>query len=67
MMNCILNNKDELENTALQLKALLTVLSAADGDNVEAMREMPHVMKIAADMAEKVYCTIVEAVEMEVE
>lgn len=66
MINCVLNNKDELENTALQLKALLTVLSAADGDNVEAMREMPHVMKIAADMAEKVYCTIVDAVEMEV-
>lgn len=66
MINCVLNNKDELENTALQLKALLTVLSAADGDNMEAMREMPHVMKIAADMAEKVYCTIVDAVEMEV-
>ncbi|WP_418719094.1 hypothetical protein [Candidatus Allofournierella merdipullorum] len=63
----MMNNKTELENTALQLKALLTVLSAADGDNVEAMREVPHVMKIAADMAEKVYCTIVEAVEMEVE
>ena len=63
----MMNNKTELENTALQLKALLTVLSAADGDNVEAMREMPHVMKIAADMAEKVYCTIVEAVGMEVE
>lgn len=62
----MMNNKTELENTALQLKALLMVLSAADGDNVEAMREMPHVMKIAADMAEKVYCTIVEAVEMEV-
>lgn len=60
----MMNNKNELENTALQLKALLAVLSAADGDNVEAMREMPHVMKIAADMAEKVYCTIVEAVEM---
>lgn len=62
----MMNNKTELENTALQLKALLTVLSAADGDNVEAMQEIPHVMKIAADMAEKVYCTIVEAVEMEV-
>ena len=62
----MMNNKTELENTALQLKALLTVLSAADGDNVEAMRELPHALKIAADMAEKVYCTIVEAVEMEV-
>ena len=62
----MMNNKTELENTALQLKALLTVLSAADGDNVKAMREMPHVMKIAADMAEKVSCTIVEAVEMKV-
>lgn len=66
MMNCVLNNKDELENTALQLKALLTVLSAADGDNMEAMREFPHVLEIAANMADKVYCTIVEAVKMEV-
>jgi len=62
----MMDNKTELENTALQLKALLTVLSAADGDNVEAVRELPHALKIAADMAEKVYCTIVEAVEMEV-
>lgn len=61
-----MNNKTELENTALQLKALLTVLSAADGDNMVAMQEIPHALKIAADMAEKVYCTIVEAVEMEV-
>lgn len=66
MMNCVLSNKTELENTALQLKALLTVLRAADGDNMEAMREMPHALKIAANMAETVYCTIVEAVEMEV-
>lgn len=62
----MMNNKTELENTALQLKALLTVLSAADGDNMVAMQEIPHALKIAADMAEKVYCTIVEAVEMEV-
>lgn len=62
----MMNNKIELENTALQLKALLTVLSAVDGDNVEAMQEIPHVMNIAAGMAEKVYCTIVEAVEMKV-
>ena len=61
-----IENKREIEDTALQLNALLTVLRAADGDNVEAMREMPHVMKIAADMAEKVYCAIAEAVEMEV-
>lgn len=58
----MMNNKTELENTALQLKALLTVLSAADGDNVEAVRELPHALKIAADMAETVYCTIVEAI-----
>ena len=62
----MMNNKTELENTALQLKALLTVLSAADGDNVEAVRELPHALKIAADMAENVYCTIVESVKMEV-
>lgn len=61
-----IENKKEIENTALQLNALLTVLSAADGDNVEAMREMPHVMKIAANMADVVYCAITEAEEMEV-
>ncbi len=66
MMNCVLSNKTELGNTALQLKALLTVLSAADGDNMEAIQEMPHALKITANMAEAVYCTIVEAVEMEV-
>ena len=66
MMNCVLSNKTELENTALQLKALLTVLSAADCDNMEAMQEMLHAFKITANMAEAVYCTILEAVEMEV-
>lgn len=66
MMNCVLSNKTELENTALQLKALLTVLSAADGDNMEAMQEMPYALKITANMADAVYCTIAEAVEMEV-
>ena len=65
MMNCVLTNKTELEDTALQLKAFLMVLSAADCDNVDALREMPHAVKIAAEMAEKIYCTIVEAVEME--
>ena len=59
------NNK-EIENTALQLKALLMVLSAADTDNAEALAEMPHALKIAANMADVVYCAITEAEEMEV-
>ena len=37
--------KSELENTALQLKAFLTVLCAVDTDNPEALAEMPHALK----------------------
>lgn len=51
----------KMEETALNLKALLTVLSAADGDNTQAMQEMPHALTVAADMAEQLYCMIVNA------
>lgn len=53
-------NKTQLENTALQLKALLAVLTAVDTDNAEAVREMPHALKPAAELAEALYCGIVE-------
>lgn len=56
-MNTILH----LEDTALRLKALLAVMSTVDSDNAEALQEMPIVAGIAAEMAEKLYCMIVNA------
>ncbi len=53
-------NKQNLENTALQLKALLTVLTAVDPDNYEALAELPHAIKPVAELAESLYCAIVE-------
>lgn len=53
--------KIELEQIALNLNALLTVISAADGDNIVAMQLMPIVTNIAADMAEMIYCTIADS------
>lgn len=53
--------KIELEQIALNLKALLTVISAADGDNMVAMQQMPIVTNIAADMAETLYCAIADS------
>ena len=53
-------NTLKLENTALQLKALLLVMSATDTDNAAALAEMPHAIKIAAELAETLYCGIVE-------
>ena len=57
-------NKTELENNALQLKALLAVLSATDNDN-KALYELPIALEIAAQMAENLYCAIVDAKGME--
>lgn len=53
-------NKYEIENTALQLKALLTVLCEVDTDNESALAEMPHALKPAAELAEKLYCAIAD-------
>ena len=54
-------NKNELENTALQLKALLTVLTAIDPDNKTALYEIPHALQPAAALAEKLYCAIADS------
>lgn len=56
-MNTILH----LEDTALRLKALLTVMSTADSDNAEALQEMPIVIGMAAEMADQLYCAIADA------
>lgn len=61
-MNSILH----LEETALELKALLAVMSTADSDNAEVLQEMPIVAGIAAEMAEKLYCMIADARAQEV-
>ena len=61
-MNKILH----LEDTALELKALLMVLSATDGDNRQAMQEMPYALQVAAKMADDLYGTIAEARAQEV-
>ena len=54
-------NKNEMITTALQLKALLTVIAAVDPDNIEALVELPHAIAPAAELAEKLYCAIVES------
>lgn len=61
-MNSILH----LEDTALRLKALVTVMSAIDSDNKTALCEMPYALEIAVQMAEKLYNAIADAKEMEV-
>lgn len=61
-MNSILH----LEETALELKALLTVLSATDGDNRQAMQEMPYALQVAARMADDLYSMVVNARAQEV-
>lgn len=66
MKKYIMNNKSEMENNALQLKALLTVFSATDNDNTKALYEMPIALEIAVQMAEKLYNAIADAKEMEV-
>lgn len=53
-------NKTALENTALQLKALLTVFTAVDPDNIEALAELPNALKPAAELAENLYCMIAD-------
>ena len=58
-------NQEDFENAALQLKALLMVLGTADTDNAAALAEMPHALKIAADIADKIYTTVVEVARVE--
>lgn len=50
----------ELEKTALELKCLLAVMSGVDTNNAAALEEMPIVSGVALELAEKLYCAIVE-------
>lgn len=54
-------NINEIENTALQLKSLLAVLTAVDGynkDNAHILMDMPTALKPLAELAENLYCGI---------
>lgn len=55
--------KDELIQTAWDLKSLLSLMSAVDNENEEALVEMPNVATVAFAMAEKLYCHIVDNME----
>lgn len=52
--------RDELMQTALNLKSLLAVMCAVDIDNEKALAEMPNVADVALQMAEKLYCHIAD-------
>ena len=58
-------NQEDFEKAALQLNTLLIVLSATDTDNAAALAEMPHALQIAADIAGKIYTTVVEVARVE--
>lgn len=53
----------ELMQTALNLKSLLAVMAAVDSDDKEALTELPNVAKIALEMAESLYCRVVDKEE----
>lgn len=55
--------KKELMYTTLNLKSLLTVIAAIDIDNEKALVEIPNVAEMALEMAESLYCHIVDNME----
>ena len=57
-------DKSTLETAALQLKSLLAVFAAIDGDNTTAISEMPIALIPAVELAEKLYCGIVNMEEV---
>ena len=55
--------KKELMQTALNLKSLLAVIAAVDINNEKALAEIPNVADVAYEMAESLYCHIVDNIE----
>lgn len=51
---------NNMEKTALELKATLTCLSAIDPDNIEACQELPIVLERCKDLAEQIYCVLID-------
>lgn len=52
--------KEQLQTTALQLKAFLTVFAAVDPDNMEALAELPNALQPAAELAEALYNGLID-------
>ena len=55
--------KNELMQTALNLKSLLAVIAAVDINNEKALVEIPNVADVAYEMAESLYCYTVDNME----
>ena len=55
--------KKEPMQTALNLKSLLAVIAAVDINNEKALAEIPNVADVAYEMAESLYCHIVDNME----
>jgi len=53
----------DFEEMALQLKSLLAVIAGVDTYNKQALEEIPYALKPAVELAEKLYCGIVERKE----
>lgn len=54
-------NREEFEETAVQLYSLLKVLSVVDPDNETALFEMPNALKAAVKLADDILCTVNES------
>ena len=55
--------KNELMQTALNLKSLLAVMAAVDIDKMESLTELPNVARITLEMAESLYCHVIDEEE----
>lgn len=55
--------KNELIQTALNLKSLLTVMEAVDINKMESLTELPNVARITLEMAESLYCHVIDEEE----
>lgn len=55
-----MNNSINYEMEALKLKSLLAVIAGVDPENTQALYEVPTVAKMAHDLADTLYCAIVE-------
>lgn len=56
-------DKSALETAALQLKSLLLIISSVESDNIPAC-EMALALTPAAELAEKLYCGIINMKEV---
>jgi len=53
-------NKNIMENIACNLYSMLKCLSTVDSDNAAVLQELPRAVRMASDIAQKLYESIVE-------